>query len=204
MLPILTCTLVDLATLPPDRSVIARALVKRAGANPVELRLDLADGGRVPVAVLGALPVADRELAQRGGRVRVIGTSSAMRSALRLANIDGLIGGAEEHTSLPSDVPCMLGFGDGSIEVCVSGQTLQSTRLASPASLGWIQAISATSVLVDLGELPVVNSVLVAWLLQLGQYARPASMEVSNVNRQVAIQFNQLRLHHLLTMREAK
>ncbi|MBA3685559.1 MAG: hypothetical protein H0W72_10020 [Planctomycetes bacterium] len=202
MLPITSCSLTDLAALPQRREAIVADLIERAGPQPAELRIDLAMG-RVPVALLGAVPLADRELEKRGSRVRVVGTNPGIRAALRLANLDGLVGGAEEHTAVVGDLPCMLGFGDGVLEVCMGGQALQSARLAAPASSGWMQAIHAHAVLVDLAELPVVNSVLVAWLLQLGQNARPASLELRNVGRQVAIQFNQLRLHHLLKINDS-
>ena len=92
---------------------------------------------------------------------------------------------------------------DNAVRVAAQNIAGQNPRMTTPLSYSWLGRVATVKVGVDLAEVAHINSVLVAWLLHLGQAAKPAAFELRNVSPQVAIQLKQLRLNHLLTVHEA-
>ena len=70
--------------------------------------------------------------------------------------------------------------------------------LADAISHDWLRGIRTERLSLDLGELPHINSLLIAWLIQVGQAVAPGRVELVNVHPQAATQLAQLRLTHLL------
>lgn len=64
----------------------------------------------------------------------------------------------------------------------------------------WVAGIQASAIAIDCGKLEHVNSVFIAWLLQMVQSAKPVPVRVRSAKSQVAIQLRQLRLDHLVVI----
>jgi hypothetical protein len=64
----------------------------------------------------------------------------------------------------------------------------------------WAGGISGGAITVDLANIDHINSVMIAWLLQLVQSAKPTPVEVRRAKPGVSTQLKQLRLDHLLRM----
>jgi hypothetical protein len=119
---------------------------------------------------------------------------------LRLAGCERLV---LVHPGVqPLDLSCQLRCGlDGAAEIHVQRTALQNARLSLPGAYAWMRRLVSGELVVNLEELPHINSVLVAWILQLSQAAKPAQLTLRKVARQVNIQLMQLRLHHLLSVK---
>jgi len=188
-------------------AAIAPARRTRAGWNQAllafgsHLLLDLDESGRFDAGLFASLAPVDQELVRRGGSLRIHASDAHVRAAIAVAGLQRLLpseGGA------PLDLSCTAAFSDDEIHLAVHPGIGLNPRLSTPISHSWIGRIAAKRVLVDLGELSHVNSVLVAWLLQLAQAAKPAELVLINVNRQVTIQFKQLRLNHVLQVQPSQ
>ena len=186
------------ASLAPAKRTRAgwnQALLAAAGSADHRLALDLDDAGRLDAGLIACLPPVEQELLRRGGSLRLHANDGAVRSLIALAGL---------HRLLPSDQPappelsCMAVFSDDELRLTVQHGIGLNPRLSTPSGHDWMARLLAKRVTIDLGEISHVNSVIVAWLLQLAQAAKPAELVLVDVNRQVAIQFNQLRLNHVL------
>ena len=90
----------------------------------------------------------------------------------------------------------------GTVWIDIDRKAGDDGRLSHAQSHRWMSGIAADAVMIDFGKLEHVNSSIVAWLLLLVQAARPARFELRHVHRQVQAQLTQLRLNHLLTVKE--
>ena len=180
------CQISSLIPLRRTRAGWNQALLAAAADVGHQLTIDLESAGRLDCGLVACLSLVEQELVRRGGALRLHATDPAPRTLIALAGLQRLLppeGGG------PLDLSCSAVFADDELTITVQHDIGLNPRLSLPASHGWISR---------LGELSHVNSVIVAWLLQLAQSAKPAELVLMNVNRQVAIQFNQLRLHHVL------
>ena len=189
------CQLATIAPVRRTRAAWNQALLVAASSSDQRLLLDLESAGRLDAGLVACLALVEQELLRRGGSLRVHATDPTLRTLIALAGLQRLLptdGGA------PLELSCAAVFGDEDLTVTVQHDIGLNPRLSLPASHGWIGRVTLRRATIDLGELSHVNSVIVAWLLQLAQSAKPAELVLVNVNRQVAIQFNQLRLNHIL------
>lgn len=155
---------------------------------------------RLPVAMLAiALDLATTT----GGFLRLEGLSNHALKALlvidpgrRLAVDDA--GRVAQIGERPYQVTLSA---DGSLRVALGKGIGQHPHLAEPASYDWIRGLDASAVVVDLVHIEHLNSLLVAWLLQLNQAAGPGRCRLVQVGRQATAQLSQLRLDHLLNIR---
>ena len=61
-----------------------------------------------------------------------------------------------------------------------------------------MQGVAFATLSVDLAAIDNLNSLLVAWLIQLSHAAAPLRIALSNLSAQAATQLRQLRLNHLM------
>lgn len=157
------------------------------------------DGVRVPVNVLAiALELA----ASTGGFLRLEGLSTHALQALHVIDPERRL--AVEVATRVAQVgerPYHVRAGvDGSLHLLLGKGIGQHPHMSDTASYEWIRGVEATSVVVDLANIEHLNSLLVAWLLQLNQGAGPGRCRLVQVGRQAVAQLTQLRLNHLLVI----
>lgn len=196
----LRCTLASLAPARRDRSAWNQALIGAlTQAATTSLTIDLRDATRVDGGFLACLGPVEQDVLRRGGSLRIDAPDLELRQLVRLANLERLL----IDPSGVCDLSCQVAYGDQEVAIAIQRTAGQNPRMTTPLSYAWLGRVATARVTVDLSEVQHINSVLVAWLLQLGQAAKPAAFELHHVSRQVAIQLNQLRLNHLLTVHEA-
>lgn len=99
------------------------------------------------------------------------------------------------------DLPFQLSIeADATLVVAADRGIAQHRMLDEPLSHGWARGLIAPKLVVDMAAVEQVNSVLVAWLLQLAQAAKPAATTVLRARPQIVTQFKQLRLDQMMTL----
>ena len=154
---------------------------------------------RLPVA---ALVIAMQLATETGGFLRLEGVSASALQALQVVDPGRLLA-VEDATrvAVVGESPFQVRAGvDGSLHLLLSKGVGQHPHMAEAASYEWIRGLEATAVVIDLSQLEHLNSLLVAWLLQLNQGAGPGRCRLVNVGRQAVAQLSQLRLNHLLSI----
>jgi len=195
----LRTTLATLAPARRDRAAWNQALIGAlAQARTTSLILDLTGVARIDGGLLASLGPVEQDVLRRGGSLRIDAPDVELRQLIRLANLERLL----LDPIGVCDLSCQVLYGENDIAITIHRSAGQNPRMTTPLSYSWLGRITTAKVTVDLSEVAHINSVMVAWLLQLGQAAKPATFELRNVSRQVVIQLNQLRLNHLLTVHE--
>lgn len=195
----LRCSLTEATPARRDRAGWNQALIAimtRGGA--VGLVLELRGVDRLDSGFLASLGPVEQDVQRRGGSLRLDAPEVEQRQLIRLVGLERLL----TDSSGAGDLSCQAVCTDQEVVITIQRNAGQNSRLTMPLSYAWLERVATSMVGVDLSEVVHVNSVLVAWLLQLGQAAKPATFELRNVSRQVAIQLKQLRLNHLLTVHE--
>lgn len=201
MADVTTCRYADLAHGSAQRPWNSRLI--EAGAPGTSLQVSLDAGERIEATFVAALIGVEQERLRHGGNLRVVAGDEEQRTLLRLAGCERLLVTAPGTTHL--DLSVLLQCrADGTAGILVHGPALQNARLSLPGAYAWMRRLAADLLIIDLAELPHINSVLVAWILQIGQAGKPAPLQLHNVNRQVSIQLSQLRLHHLLDVKTSE
>lgn len=170
----------------------------RAGST--SLAIDLRGVERLAGGFLASLGPVSQDVQRRGGSLRLEVPDVEQRQLIRLVGLENLLA---EAGGL-GDLSCQATCDDHELVIVVQRNAGQNQRLSTPMSYTWISRVAIDRVGVDLSEVAHINSVLVAWMLQLGQAAKPATFALRNVSRQVVIQLNQLRLNHVLTVHEER
>lgn len=151
---------------------------------------------RLPTAFL-----AGRELAE--GRWRFTGLPERGAVALALLGLDRACGVAvpDGLRAFLSDPPFQLSLsGDGTLTVAVGGGHPISPRIEQEAAHAWILALAPSAVVIDLGRVAHLTSVVIAWMLQITQGAKPAPVKVVRASAMVVAQLRQLRLNYLMAL----
>lgn len=196
----LRCTLAELVPARRDRAAWNQALIGAlVRGDTTSLILDLSGATRIDGGLLASLGPVEQDVLRRGGSLRIDAPDVELRQLIRLANLERLL---IDPTGV-CDLSCQVSYGDLEVGITIHRSAGQNPRMTTPLSYSWLGRVATVKVGVDLAEVAHINSVLVAWLLQLGQAAKPAAFELRNVSPQVAIQLKQLRLNHLLTVHEA-
>jgi anti-anti-sigma regulatory factor len=195
------CTPASIAPARRTRAGWNQALLTAAGATAHQLTLDLDGPERLDAGLIACLAPVDQELGRRGGLLRIATRDPLVRAVIAISGMQRLL---PPDGGVPLDLTCSAVFADDDVRVIVQQGIGLNPRLSTPASHTWLARVAVKRAVVDLGELSHVNSVIVAWLLQLAQAAKPADFVLANVNRQVAIQFNQLRLNHVLQVQPSE
>lgn len=154
---------------------------------------------RLPVGVLAA---AQEAAAASNGFLRLQGLSTTARLALLVVDPDRRLA-VDDPARLPhvGERPFQVTITvDGNVAVRLLKGIGQHVHLSESASYDWIRGLDANVVEVDLSQIEHLNSLLVAWLLQLNAGAGPGRCKLVRVGRQAVAQLSQLRLNHLLTI----
>ncbi len=89
---------------------------------------------------------------------------------------------------------------DFAVVVRIDPLVSSSKILPDAGAHSWMRGLATQQLIVDFVAVDLVNSVLVAWLLQLAQSAKPAAILVRNTRSSIATQFRQLRLDQMMTI----
>lgn len=136
----------------------------------------------------------------RPGQVRF----DALRPAVRLAVLVCGLGDALGVAATPEEkrdldvMPFEVQPVDDEIVITIPFQGERRPGFGHQLYHQWTSGIQAAAIAVDCGRLDHVNSVFIAWLLQMVQAAKPVQVRVRRAKPQVQTQLRQLRLDHLL------
>jgi hypothetical protein len=168
-------------------------------APKVAVTVQCAGHERLPVAFLA---IAVQSTAAAQGFLRLDGLTTFARNAVTVVDPTGVLAvGEAGRTSKSGERPFTVTIdAEGRILIRAHPGICQHPRLAEPISYDWARGLGASAVVVDLTEVEHLSSLLVAWLLQIGQAVAPLRVGLTKVSRQAAAQLSQLRLNHLLTV----
>jgi hypothetical protein len=156
----------------------------------------------IPGATIDRLSVDVLKALQQSEGLRFDGLSPAVRAAAMITGLGprlGLIPTAEERRDMEQ-----LHFSvhvvdqDVTIEMCASLERRHG--IGQPFYHRWAAGISAGAVIIDCHRIDHVNSVLIAWMLQIVQSAKPIPVHIRGARAQVLTQLRQLRLDHLMSI----
>jgi anti-anti-sigma regulatory factor len=154
--------------------------------------IDCAQHPRLPTQFAIAAARADRRLAN---------VAPEARWALHVLALGERVGVESPARTRASELPFQVSLdADDGLVVRPFRDIAQSKLLPDQVSHSWARGLLAPRVIVDLSDVDQVNSVLVAWLLQLAQSAKPAAMAVRNARAQIVTQLKQLRLDLMMTI----
>lgn len=132
------------------------------------------------------------------GRIRLRGANTAVARALAIADTNAVLV-VDGGRPIAGDRPFTIIFtGPGIVGLRLVREAGSHRLLADAVSHDWLRGIRIERLSLDLGELTHINSLLIAWLIQVGQAVAPGRVELANVHPQAATQLAQLRLTHLL------
>jgi hypothetical protein len=171
----------------------------------------LAPGGAVSISCNGQARLSAAFLAAAlsatgaGGFLRLDGLSPAALSAVEAVDPEHRLAvGSGARPAGPGPVgdrPYQVSLApDGTVTISMLKGVGQHRYMNESASHEWVRGLDAPAVVVDLAQIEHLNSLLVAWLLQLNQGAGPGRCRLANVGRQAVAQLTQLRLNHMLTI----
>ncbi len=176
-----------------------RARLGEALGSGACVTISCAGAARLPAAFLC---VACDLAVQHPERVRLDGLGNDARLAVEAIDEIGriVIVGSARAAPARGIPPWAVSLDElGSVRLVALKGIGQHPQLGDAVAHQWMRGLAATAVTIDLAVVEHVNSLLVAWLLQLSQDAAPVRVVLVNVSRQASIQFTQLRLDHLLT-----
>jgi len=199
-----TCLLSEIAVTGHDAQQWADALP--ASPSAIDALVLDCEASPLPIGLVAALPLIDGRLRAAGVAFRLTGLNRAAQLVVHLAGRSGLISDArsEDRDLAAGAWPLALLCGErGRLVVEVRRDAGQNPWLTSPEIHDWLDGIVLSTLAIDLGRLEQINSMLVAWLLQLAQRLRPAPIEAFAIAPQVLIQLKQLRVDQMMTLRKA-
>lgn len=178
----------------------ARVRLQTALASRAAVVIPCTEDARLPVALLYA---ALEATAATSGFLRFEGLSANARLALQAVDPDRrlAIGDAARSIGQVGDRPYQVRLAaDGSVTLLLLKGIGQHHHMNETAAYEWIRGLDASAVVVDMSQIEHLNSLLVAWLLQINQGAGAGRCRLVQVGRQAVTQLSQLRLNHLLVI----
>ncbi|MBA3709258.1 MAG: hypothetical protein H0W83_10620 [Planctomycetes bacterium] len=171
--------------------------------NTADLIRQLAQGGRVRIdcATLSKLPTAFLREALRvpsSTQVTLVNVAPDVCSALEALALCTRFQVEKPAQSIIQDLPFTIGLDDNGVLITVDRTIAQSKLLDDQGSHRWLRGLTADKVTLDFGAVDQVNSMLVAWLLQLAQSSKPARVVLRRTKAQVQTQLKQLRLDQMM------
>jgi hypothetical protein len=162
-----------------------------AGILAAGTPIDAAGCPRFPTSLIAAAHAS-------GSSPVISGLSEPVVGALRIVGAGALFG-LEPITA--SRLPFTAHVrADGAVVILVTTSAATVPVTSTPVAHDWAAHLAMPGVEVDLGQLSTLNSVVIAWLLQLGHSAHPAAVRLLGANRQVVAQLRQLRLDQVLAL----
>jgi anti-anti-sigma regulatory factor len=138
------------------------------------------------------------------GFLRFDGLSTLAQTALGILDPDRRIavsGSTIRSASSVGDRPFQVSIAaDGQLSILLIKGVGQHLHMNETISHEWIRGLEVSAVNIDLSQVDHLNSLLVAWLLQINQGAGKDRCRLINVGRQAVAQLTQLRLNHLLNI----
>jgi hypothetical protein len=156
-------------------------------------RIDCASCARIPASFLA-------EAARRSGTATPLlaNVHGDARAALHVLGLSQRFKvDSPTHPPIP-DLPFKVGLEGAGVIIVVDRAIAQNKLLDDPISHAWVRGLAADFITLDFGIVDHVNSMLVAWLLQLAQSAKPARVRLRNTKPQVQTQVKQLRLDQMM------
>jgi anti-anti-sigma regulatory factor len=157
------------------------------------------DAARLPVATVALMLTA---VPSTGGFLRLEGLTPVTRLAVQVVDPERRLALDDAaRTPQVGERPYQVHLHeDGSVRVLLLKGIGQHRHMTEAASHEWVRGLDAQRVEVDLRHIEHLNSLLVAWLLQLNQGAGAGRCRLVQVGRQAVAQLTQLRLNHLLAI----
>ncbi len=187
---------------PSPAPTAALAAWLAAPSDPQRLAALVAASVKAPIAggTIDRLPVAGLTALQQGGMVRFAGLRPAVRATAIIVGLASKLTieltEAERHELDAQPFVMHLQGGEAVLDVHATAE--QRRGIAQPFYHQWAAGLSAEAIVIDLHRVGHVNSVLIAWMLQIVQSAKPIPVHVRRAHAQVVTQLRQLRLDHLM------
>jgi hypothetical protein len=96
--------------------------------------------------------------------------------------------------------PFVVDVGPDTILVSVDGRAGQHPLLRTPAATSWIANHPDRLIIIELGQIGLLDSALVAWLITLAQTAVRSRLVVHGAGARVEGQLRHLRLDKIMTI----
>lgn len=156
----------------------------------------------IPAATIDRLPAECLHALMRSEGVRFADLQPAVRGAVLVMGLAQRLGITPEATERRDldHMPFVVHTDGRQIVADVNGSAERRQGFGQPFYHLWAGGVDAPALIVDCHRLDHVNSVLIAWMLQVAQSAKPVRLKVHRAKAQVVTQLKQLRLDHLMTI----
>lgn len=126
----------------------------------------------------------------------------AVRAAVLVAGLGPRLGIAPDPAERRDldHMPFVVHTDGDRITADINGSPDRRHAFGQPFYHLWAGGVDASSLVIDCHRIDHVNSVLIAWMLQVAQSAKPVRIAVRRARSQVVTQLKQLRLDHLMTI----
>ena len=185
---------------PAPSAALAAWLASPADPQRLAALVAAAAVAPVPGSTIERLPAEGIAALQRSEGVRFSGLRPTVRAAALIAGLGARLDlklGDEERRDL-EHVPFTLHVAGREVvlEVCASSE--RRHNIGQPFYHQWTAGVVADAMIIDCHRIEHVNSVLIAWMLQIVQSSKPVPVQVRRTRPQVGTQLRQLRLDHLM------
>ncbi|MBN8525314.1 MAG: hypothetical protein J0M02_08265 [Planctomycetes bacterium] len=156
----------------------------------------------IPAATLDRIPAQGLHALMHADGVRFADLRPAVRAAVLVTGLGprlGIVPDVAERRDL-DHMPFVVHTDGDCIVADINGSSERRSGFGQPFYHQWAGGVEAPALIVDCHRLEHVNSVLIAWMLQVAQSAKPTRLKVHRARLQVVTQLKQLRLDHLMVI----
>ena len=188
------------STGPAPGAALASWLAAPADPQRLAALQAAASAAPIPGSTIERLPAEGIAALQHSTGVRFSGLRPTVRAAALIAGLAtrlDLVPVEEERRDL-EHIPFTLHVAgrDVVLEVCAASE--RRHNIGQSFYHQWASGVGADVMVIDCVRVEHVNSVLIAWMLQIVQSSNPVPVEVRRARAQVGTQLRQLRLDHLM------
>lgn len=188
------------STGPAPSAALAAWLASPADPQRLAALVAAAAVAPIPGSTIERLPAEGIAALQRSEGVRFSALRASVRSASLIAGLGARLDlqpSDEERKDL-EHVPFNVHVSGREVvlEVCSSSERRHNIGL--PFYHQWSAGVMADAMVIDCHRVEHVNSMLIAWMLQIVQSSKPVGVQVRRARAQVGTQLRQLRLDHLM------
>lgn len=185
---------------PAPSAALATWLASPADPQRLAALVAAAAVAPIPGSTIERLPAEGIAALQRSEGVRFSALRPSVRAAALIAGLGARLDlkpNDEERRDL-EHVPFTLHVAGREVvlEVCASSE--RRHNIGQPFYHLWAAGVVADAMVIDCHRIEHVNSVLIAWMLQIVQSSKPVPVQVRRTRAQVGTQLRQLRLDHLM------
>ena len=187
---------------PAPSAALAGWLANPGDPQRVAALVSAATVAPIPASTLERLPAEGLAALQQTEGVRFAGLRPAVRSAALIIGLGPRLGIAlsdEERRDLEHP-PFTVHVSGRDVVIEISASPERRHAIGQPFYHQWAAGVNADVMVIDCHRLEHVNSVLIAWMLQIVQSSKPVPVQVRRARVQVVTQLRQLRLDHLMTI----